>query len=212
MRAMAVIVHRVVVVIGEVPADQVVDIAIACLVEAVGPARILKQVARVDPAVEVQVGDEAAIHHRVQIAEGDDLVAVGVDQQAAHRERDFALVEPDVRIKVRMGVVDAAVDHADRDLHRADMACCPCLAGLAAIDVRGRRLVAIHAPSAAREIMGVVADRVDRHLDPVERSDPVLAQIAKFAPVARRRDVEPLDAVRGKSRHELSPLVKAGTT
>ena len=52
---MAVVVKRVVIVVGEIPADQVVFITVAVPINAIGPARILQKVARVDIAVLVDV-------------------------------------------------------------------------------------------------------------------------------------------------------------
>jgi hypothetical protein len=52
---MLIVVERVVIVIGEVPADEIVDEAVAVLIGPVLPARVGEQVARIDTAIAVEV-------------------------------------------------------------------------------------------------------------------------------------------------------------
>src|SRR5262249_43304475 len=130
--------HRVVIVLDEVPADQVVGardptgaavVAVVVLVDAVGPsaqtvvatagvlAHGLEEVATVDVAVVVEVGDlaDALVARVVEVAEGDEAVAVDVEEVGAAAGRDLALVDPDVAVKVLVGVIDAGVHDGDGD-------------------------------------------------------------------------------------------------
>src|SRR5262249_30169263 len=122
--AVAVAVERVVVVVVEVPADDVIDVAVldrvgaAVAVGAVGPAAGAvgvvggEQVAGVDDPVVVEVGDlaHALVDRVVEVAEGDQAVAVDVDEVGAAGGGDLLLVDPDVLVEVGVGVVDAGVD------------------------------------------------------------------------------------------------------
>src|SRR5262249_19779793 len=101
--AVAVVVEGVVVVVDEVPADQVVLVAVAVLIDAVGPARVGQQVAGIDVTIAVQVAGLAGVGGHVEVAEGLDAVAVGVHD--AQRGGDLALVEPDVLVQVRVAVI-----------------------------------------------------------------------------------------------------------
>src|SRR5215216_366293 len=83
------------------PAAPVVLVGVAVVGEAVGPAPLregLEDVAGVDAAVGVPVGDlaRADVAAVVQVAEGDQPVAVGVDQLRADGGGDLPLVDPDV--------------------------------------------------------------------------------------------------------------------
>src|SRR5438046_2462317 len=112
---MAVVVVRAVGVSDEVPADQVVRIrGGAVLGRAAGPAAGTGRGDHVSPgdhAVVAAVHDlpRPLVDRVVQIAEGDQAVAVDVGQLAAHAGGDLGLVEPEVSDQVGMVVVDAGI-------------------------------------------------------------------------------------------------------
>ena len=95
------LVERVVVVVQEVPADEVVDVAVAVAIDAIAPGR--QQVAAVDVVVAVVVGDRARLVG-VEVDEGDQSVVVDVDQLLAGSGGNLALVDPDVLVEVGVGV------------------------------------------------------------------------------------------------------------
>src|SRR5262249_44576438 len=125
--AVVVVVRGVVVVLDEVPADDVVDVAIAVLVGARRPAAGAvglvrkEEVASVDAAVVVEVGDlaHALVARVVEVAEGDQAVAVGVDEPRPHGGGDLALVDPDVLVQVGVAVVGSRVGGRGHGLHAA---------------------------------------------------------------------------------------------
>ena len=161
MGAMAVIIEGIIVVIDEIPADQVVLITIGILVIAIGPTRILQQVAGIDPAIGVLVGHESAIGGVVQVAEGDQPVGINIFQLRLEADRYFALIEPNIQIKISMCIVDAGIDHTNNRLHIADIACRPGLTRLAAKGVFLRRGITQHVPQFAASIVRIVADSLD---------------------------------------------------
>src|SRR5262249_20320053 len=125
--AVARVVHRVVVVVVEVPADYVVDVPVVVVVDAVGPAATAdgrREVGAVDEAVVVDVDDLAGadVARVVEIAEGDDSVAVHVDQSGADGGGNLALVDPDVLIQVGVVVVHPGVHQSDDELARSGRA------------------------------------------------------------------------------------------
>src|SRR5262249_53555584 len=67
VRAVAVVVHRVVVVIDEVPADQVVHVAVAVVIDAVRPPGIGEEVAGVDVTGAVEVTGLAGVGGQVEV-------------------------------------------------------------------------------------------------------------------------------------------------
>ena len=158
---MHVVIEGIIVVIGEIPADQIILVAIAILVIAIGPAGILQQVAGIDAAIAVLISDKGAIGGVVQITEGDQPIGIDILQLRLEADRYLALVQPDVQIQIRMGVIDAGINDADHRLHVAGIARRPGFARLAAILVLDRRLVAFHAPQAAIEVASVIADGLD---------------------------------------------------
>ncbi len=123
---MAKVVERVVGVVDEVPADQVVGmrgVAILSVVR-VGPTAETRvgavgienhrgeDVAGIDHAVAVDVGDlpRPLVDRVVQIAPGDVTVMVDIDQVLHPAGGDLRLVDPDVLINVGRVVIDPAVD------------------------------------------------------------------------------------------------------
>ena len=100
----------------------------------------------------------------VEVAEGDQPVAVDIHERRSQRGRDLLLVQPDVEVEIDMPVVDAGIDHADDGGGRPQLALRPGLAGLAAEGIRHGRGIAVHPPQAATGVAGVVADRRDRDL------------------------------------------------
>src|SRR5262249_30450271 len=113
VRAVAVVVHRVVVVVGEVPAEEVVPETVAVAVAAGGPAALGKgreDVGAVDVAVAVYVVDQPGVGRAVQVPEVDPPVAVHVlqvglvDHGGQARAGvplggDFALVDPGIQVQ-----------------------------------------------------------------------------------------------------------------
>ena len=84
-------------------------------------------------------------------------------------KRDFPLVQPDMGEQVGVRVVDPGVDDPDDGRGRAGETVRPGLSGLAAIGVRDRRRIAVHAPQPAAGIAGIGADRCDRRHPQVDR-------------------------------------------
>ena len=115
-RAVEQFVPRVVVVVPEVPPDQVVDEAVAVAVHPVGPAG--QQVAAVDVAVVVAVVDGGRAGG-VEVGESDATIAV--DVQVLGSSGKLALVDPDVGVQGGMRVVDARVDHRHDGVARAGL-------------------------------------------------------------------------------------------
>ena len=155
---------------------------IPVLGNAVGPApragvlavRILlhrrEDVAAVDPAVTVDVGDlpRSDVAGVVQILEGDQAVAVGVHEIGETRGGDFFLIDPDILIQIGVIVVDAGVDGSDHGFRRtrADVP------GRGGIDAAG----AVQSPEAAVRVTRVVwilGDRFGPTLDGMNPGNPV---------------------------------------
>ena len=132
MGSVALVVHRVVVVVDEVPADQVIAIAVGVLIEAIFPARVVQQVAGIDAPVGVDVRDEAGVAGVVQVTEGDRIIAVTVRQTATERRRNLTLVQPDVQVEVGVGIIHPGVHDTHGDLGAAGGARRPGLGRLAA--------------------------------------------------------------------------------
>ena len=169
MGAVAVVVIGIVVVVDEIPADQVVDEAIRVVVDPVFPAAVGQQVARVDETVCVAIPHPVRVGGVVQVAQGDQPVGVDVGQADPQGIGDFPLVQPDIGEQVGVRVVDPGVDDPDDGRGRAGETVRPGLSGLAAIGVRDRRRIAVHAPQPAAGIAGIGADRCDRRHPQVDR-------------------------------------------
>ncbi len=154
MGAVAAAVQRIVVVGKEIPANQIINAAIAILIDAIFPADIVQQIAGIDIAIAVEIGNGMAVGAMIEIAESDQAVAIGIDK--AQILRNFAGVEPNVQIKIGMGIIDAGIDDADHGFHGAGVAGRPGFTCLAAKNILGGRLVTIHAPHLASGVLGVV--------------------------------------------------------
>ena len=126
--AVAVVVKGVVSVVDEVPAEEVVGMGRVPIAGAAALPAALRdgpqQVAGVDAAVAIVVVEQAGVDRAVEIVEREQAIAVHVldvglvDDAAEVRAgqpgvRDLGLVDPDIRVQIRVVVVDAGV----RDRH-----------------------------------------------------------------------------------------------
>ena len=75
---MALIVHRIIVVVNEVPAKEIVDESIAFIIRAVCPAGIRQEVEGIDITVSVSIEDKRGICRSIEVDEREAPVAVGV--------------------------------------------------------------------------------------------------------------------------------------
>ena len=71
MGAMAIIIIGVIVIIDEIPTDQIIAIAIAILICAIFPTPVIQQIASINTAIAVVIHHIGSIGRTVQIAESD---------------------------------------------------------------------------------------------------------------------------------------------
>ena len=152
---MAIAIHGIIVVVDKIPANQIVDAAVSVIVDAVFPAGVVQQIAGIDAAVGVDVAYGTSICDIVEIAEGDQRIAIGIDQTKILR--NFTGIEPDIEIKISVRVIDAGIDDANHRLGGTNKAAVPGLAGLAAELVGRTGGVTIHAPQTTIGVARVVA-------------------------------------------------------
>ncbi|MOA16405.1 hypothetical protein D3C78_1366180 [compost metagenome] len=110
MGAVAVVVEGVVVVVDEVPPNDVVYVTVAAIVYAVFPALIVEQIASIDPSIPIEVGDAAGVLRIVEVVEGEQPILVHINQSGAQLRGNLVLVDPHVQVEVGVGIVDPGVD------------------------------------------------------------------------------------------------------
>src|SRR5262245_51265484 len=121
---MEVIIHGILILVDEVIAVEVVNVAVVIVIDAVGPAAragvangVLDQrredIGAVDAPVAIDVGNFviALILRIVEIAESNQAVAIDVDEILPTTGRNFGLIDLDVLVKVGMVVIDAGIDN-----------------------------------------------------------------------------------------------------
>ena len=161
MRAMAIIVKWIIVIIDEIPPDQIIAIAIAILIGAIFPTPVIQQIASINAAIAVVIHHIGSIGRAVQIAESDQAVRVNIVQPRAYCCWDFALIEPDIQVKIRVGVINPGINHAYHTRHGTCVAIRPGFIGLAAIGILHRTGIAQHSPECTAGIAGIIARHGD---------------------------------------------------
>src|SRR5262249_36774021 len=96
--AVVVVVEGVVVVVDEVPADEVVLVAVVVVIDPIDPAGVSEEVAGIDVAIVVEVAGLAGVGGEIEVSDGPDAIAVSIYD--AQRRGDLAGVEPDVLVQV----------------------------------------------------------------------------------------------------------------
>ena len=109
---MAVIIIGVIIIIDEIPPNQIVAIAIAIFVGAIFPAHIIQQIASFNPAIAVIIDDIGRVSRTIEVTESDQAIRINIRKAGAQGRRNFTLIEPDVQIKIRVGIIDTRINDA----------------------------------------------------------------------------------------------------
>ena len=132
-RAVVEVIHRVIRIRHEVPANQVGGVAVVVLVHPVVPDRVLQEVAAINIAVVVKVvsgpgvdpragrvEDRLAVGiERVEVVKVENLVAVRVHQLGLDRGGNLSLVQRDVQVEVGVGVIHPGIGDGLDDVRAA---------------------------------------------------------------------------------------------
>ena len=92
MRTMAMIIKWVIVIIGKIPADQIVTIAIAIIIQAIFPTPVIQQITSINAAIAIVIHHIGSIGGAIQIAEGDQAISINIGKAGTQRRRNFALI------------------------------------------------------------------------------------------------------------------------
>ena len=78
MRTMIVVIIGIIVVIEEIPANQIITITIAIFISAIFPAGIIQQITSFNAAIAVIIQDIGRIGGPVQVPKGDQPIRINI--------------------------------------------------------------------------------------------------------------------------------------